>query len=180
MRKFNLLVTTFRGQEVVASSEIRDLLNYLGDSSPEVEITKVSGLLTVKTSLDPFHVIERVGEILSTEPWRVGSLLRFIPIEDVVPSRIEDIAESVEKLASKIPEDASFRITVEKRHTSLSSQDIIKASAEKVQRRVDLKNPDYIVLIEVIGGVTGISVLKPSQILSTTKFEKTAQKDSEQ
>ncbi|MEM1776101.1 MAG: RNA methyltransferase, partial [Nitrososphaerota archaeon] len=68
MRKFNLLVTTFRGQEVVASSEIRDLLNYLGDSSPEVEITKVSGLLTVKTSLDPFHVIERVGEILSTEP----------------------------------------------------------------------------------------------------------------
>ncbi|MEM1676304.1 MAG: THUMP domain-containing protein [Nitrososphaerota archaeon] len=110
----------------------------------------------------------------------MGSLLRFIPIEDVVPSRIEDIAESVEKLASKIPEDASFRITVEKRHTSLSSQEIIKASAEKVQRRVDLKNPDYIVLIEVIGGVTGISVLKPSQILSTTKFEKTAQKGSEQ
>lgn len=172
MKKFNLIVTTFRGQETVAVSELRDILNYLGDPAPEIEITKISGLITASTTLDPFYVIEKVREILSSEPWRISSLLRFIPIEEVVPTKIEDIVEAVGKLASKIPEESSFRITVEKRHTSLSSQDIIRASAEKVQRKVDLENPDYIVLIEVLGGVTGVSVIKPDQIVSSMKQEK--------
>lgn len=167
--RFNLIVTTFRGQESVAVSELRELLAVLGDEEAVVEMTKISGLITAKTSLDPFQVIEKVGEIAEKESWRISSLLRFIPIEEVVTSKVEEIAEAVGRLAGKIPEDSSFRITVEKRHTQLSSQEIIKAAAEKVERRVDLKNPDWIVLIEVLGAVTGISVLKPNQILSTAK-----------
>ena len=83
----------------------------------------------------------------------------------------EKIAEVVEKLSSKIPEDARFRVTVEKRHTSLSSRELIEAAASKVDRKVDLENPDWIVLIEVLGGVAGVSVLKPDQILSTRRKE---------
>lgn len=172
MRRFNLIVTTFRRQETIAVSELRDLLGYLGDKEAEVEMTKISGLITASTSLDPFYVIEKVSEILSNEPWRISSLLRFIPVEEVVPTRMEDIVEAASKLSRKIPEESSFRITVEKRHTSLSSQDIIKAVAEKIHRRVDLKNPDYIVLIEVLGGVTGVSVIRPQQVISSMKQEK--------
>lgn len=171
LKKINLIVTTFRGQESVAVSELRDLLTYLGDPSAEVEMTKISGLITASSSLDPFYIVEKVREILASEPWRISSLLRFIPIEETVPTKIEDIVNTVERLAKKIPEDSSFRITIEKRHTSLSSQEIIKATAEKISRRVDLENPDYIVLIEIIGGVTGISVIKPHHIVSTMKKE---------
>ncbi|MEN2974746.1 MAG: THUMP domain-containing protein [Candidatus Caldarchaeales archaeon] len=171
MKKISLIVTTFRGQETIAISELRDLLVYLGDANPEVEMTKVSGLITASTSLDPLDVIEKVRSILSSEPWRISSLLRFIPIEETVPTRIEEIVNTVERLSKKIPEGASFRITVEKRHTSLSSKEIIKATAEKVDRRVDLENPDYIVLVEILGGVTGVSVIKPNQIISTMKKE---------
>lgn len=170
--KFNLIVTTFRRQEPVAASELRELLSQLGDEEAEVEMTKISGLLTVRTSLNPFYVIEKVRALTENEPWRISSLLRFIPVEEVVKSEVEEIAEAVGKLAEKIPEKDSFRITVEKRHTQLSSQEIIKAAAEKVERRVDLKNPDWIILIEVLGGVTGVSVLRPDQILSTAKRER--------
>ncbi|MEM3620127.1 MAG: THUMP domain-containing protein [Nitrososphaerota archaeon] len=169
MRRINLIVTTFRGQEIVAVSELKDLLRYLGDVEPEVEMTKISGLITASTSLDPFYVIEKAREIISNEPWRISTLLRFIPIEEVTSTRIEDIKEVAARLSAKIPEESSFRITVEKRHTSLSSQDIIKAVAEKINRRVSLKNPDYIVLIEILGGVTGISVIRPDQIVSSMK-----------
>ncbi|MEM1583675.1 MAG: THUMP domain-containing protein [Nitrososphaerota archaeon] len=169
MRRINLIVTTFRGQEIVAVSELKDLLRYLGDVEPEVEMTKISGLITASTSLDPFYVIEKAREIISNEPWRISTLLRFIPIEEVTSTRIEDIKEVAARLSAKIPEESSFRITVEKRHTSLSSQDIIKAVAEKINRRVNLKNPDYIVLIEILGGVTGISVIRPDQIVSSMK-----------
>ncbi|MEM3398370.1 MAG: THUMP domain-containing protein [Nitrososphaerota archaeon] len=169
MRRINLIVTTFRGQEIVAVSELKDLLRYLGDVEPEVEMTKISGLITASTSLDPFYVIEKAREIISNEPWRISTLLRFIPIEEVTSTRIEDIKEVAARLSAKIPEESSFRITVEKRHTSLSSQDIIKAVAEKINRRVNLKNPDYIILIEILGGVTGISVIRPDQIVSSMK-----------
>ncbi|MCD6341880.1 MAG: hypothetical protein J7L83_03385, partial [Thaumarchaeota archaeon] len=83
---------------------------------------------------------------------------------------LEKISEAVEKLSVRIPQNASFRITIEKRHTSLSSSEIIEAAAKNVNRRVDLKNPDWVILIEIVGALTGVSVIKPDQILSAAKF----------
>lgn len=172
VKRFNLIVTTARGMENLAAIELEDLLRFLGDNEPQVSMTSISGLLTAKTNLDPFEVIEKVKAIAEEEPWRVGSLMRMIPIEEVVESNLEMIAEAVGRVASKIPADQSFRITIEKRHTSLSSSEIIEATAKNVDRRVDLKNPDWIVLIEVVGAYTGISVLKPDQILSLAKLRR--------
>ncbi|HDD40242.1 MAG TPA: RNA methyltransferase [Nitrososphaeria archaeon] len=172
MRKFNLIVTTLRGQENLAAIELEDLLRSLGDESPQVSLTSVAGLITARTNLDPFEVINKVREIIKEEPWRIGNLMRLIPIEEVVESNLEEISQVVEKLSSKIPEDATFRITIEKRHTSLSSSEIIEMAAKKVNRKVNLKNPDWIILIEVVGAFTGISVIKPDQILSIAKLQK--------
>jgi len=58
---------------------------------------------------------------------------------------------------------------VEKRHTQLSSREIIEAVASRIERKVRLENPDWIVLVEVLGGLTGISVVRPDQILSLVK-----------
>ncbi|MCD6536082.1 MAG: THUMP domain-containing protein [Thaumarchaeota archaeon] len=172
MRKFNLIVTTPRGQENLAAIELEDLLRSLGDESPQVSLTSVAGLITARTNLDPFEVINKVREIIKEEPWRIGNLMRLIPIEEVVKSNLEEISQVVEKLSSKIPEDATFRITIEKRHTSLSSSEIIEMAAKKVNRKVNLKNPDWIILIEVVGAFTGISVIKPDQILSIAKLQR--------
>ena len=172
MRKFNLIVTTLRGQENLAAIELEDLLRSLGDESPQVSLTSVAGLITARTNLDPFEVINKVREIIKEEPWRIGNLMRLIPIEEVVESNLEEISQVVEKLSSKIPEDATFRITIEKRHTSLSSSEIVEMASKKVNRKVNLKNPDWIILIEVVGAFTGISVIKPDQILSIAKLQK--------
>ena len=166
---FNLIVTCLRGQEPVAASELTDLLREMGDPEPVVNTTKVAGLLTARTSLDPFKVVEHIRMILEQEPWKIGYLMRVIPVEEVVETKPERIAEAVEKLAGKIPEDATYRVTVEKRHTQLSSKEIVEAAAQKVERKVNLENPDWIVLIQVIGGATGVAVIRPSQVLSLMK-----------
>ena len=169
VERFNLIVTCLRGQEPVAASELGDLLRELGDPEPVVNVTKVAGLLTAKTSLDPFKVVEQLRVITEQEPWRIGYLMRIIPVEEVVETKPEHIAKAVERLADKIPADATYRVTVEKRHTQLSSKEIIEAAASKVERKVNLENPDWIVLIQVIGGVTGVAVIKPDQVISTMK-----------
>ena len=70
---------------------------------------------------------------------------------------------------TRIGENETFRVTVEKRFTALHSKDIIEAAAGDIKRRADLENPDKILLIEVIGALTGLSLLKPIDILAVVK-----------
>ncbi|RLI20043.1 RNA methyltransferase [Candidatus Bathyarchaeota archaeon] len=169
LKHFNLLVTTTRGNEDNACSEIWYLLKEIGDENAEIDKTGVSGLIAAKTSLDPFEVIARFREILKERPYEFRYSLRIIPIERVVKTRIEEIQKVAEELASKIGENETFRITVEKRFTEISTRDIIEAAASKIERKVNLEKPDKILLIEIVGGLTGISVIKPEDIISVSK-----------
>ena len=69
----------------------------------------------------------------------------------------------------RIGENESFRVTVEKRFTALHSKDIIDAATTDIARKANLENPDKILQIEVLGALTGISLLKPSDILAVVK-----------
>ncbi|MFQ5758273.1 MAG: THUMP domain-containing protein [Candidatus Bathyarchaeia archaeon] len=169
LKDFNLLVTTSRGNEEDLCSEIWYLLREMGDEAVQVEKTGVTGLITVKTALSPFDVIKKLRDILEKRPWEFRYTLRVVPIDKVVRTDLGEIQSAATKLASKIREDETFRVTVEKRFTALSSQEITEAAAENVERRVNLENPDKIVLVEVVGRLTGISVAEPGDILSVMK-----------
>jgi len=51
----------------------------------------------------------------------------------------------------------------------MPSRNIIEEVAANIERKVDLSKPDKILLIEVIGGLTGISVIKPDDVISIMK-----------
>jgi tRNA acetyltransferase TAN1 len=169
LRNFNLLVTTYRGGEEDLCSEIWYLLREIGDETVQVEKTGTTGLIIAKTALNPFEAIEKLREILEKRPYEFRYTLRAIPIETVVPTELKEIERTATELTSKIGEDETFRVTVEKRFTDLSSKEIIGAAAANVERKVDLENPDKILLVEVVGRLTGISVAEPGDILSVTK-----------
>lgn len=169
MEDFNLLISTSRGNENNACSEIWFLLGELGDREATVDRTEVSGLVVAKTNLDPFKAIEGLRGILRERPWEFRYVLRVMPVEEVVRTRIEEIKRAAARLHYKILENETFRVTVEKRHTELSTKEIIEAAVENLNRKVDLTNPNKIILIEVLGRLTGIAVIKPQDILSVTK-----------
>ena len=173
LEEFNLLVSAPRGKEHDACSELWFLLGEIGDERAEVDVTPVKGLICAKTALDPFEVVRRFRQLLAERPDEFRLIQRVIPIERVVRTDIEAIARVAQELAlAKISPAEKFRITVEKRHSQLGTMDIIRAAAEGIDRPVDLKNPDKIVLIEVVGGLTGISVIRPGDILSVAKEKK--------
>ncbi|MBS7647548.1 MAG: THUMP domain-containing protein [Candidatus Bathyarchaeia archaeon] len=172
IRDFNILATTSRGNEDETCSELWYLLNEIGDSAPVVDKTGVAGLIVAKTIFNPFEVIEKFRRILRERPYEFRYTLRVIPIEKVVRTDIGEIQRAAAELSAKIAPNESFRITVEKRFTETSTRDIIEAAAANIKRKVDLSNPDKILLIEVIGGLTGLAVIRPNDILSVVK-EKT-------
>ena len=169
IRDFNLLATTSRGNEDEACSELWYLLGEIGDSAPTIEKTGVAGLIAAKTAFNSFEVIEKLRKILHERPYEFRYTLRIIPIERVVRTDLKEIQRVATELSSKIKENETFRVTVEKRFTEISTRDIIETAASNIERKVDLNKPDKILLIEVIGGLTGISVIKPDEILAVVK-----------
>ncbi|MHC1628441.1 MAG: THUMP domain-containing protein [Candidatus Nezhaarchaeales archaeon] len=169
--KFNLLVSTYRNREDDCTSELWYLFRELGDENVEVRRALVPGLLLVKTKLDPFEAAKRIGEIAKERPWDVRYTLKLTPIDVVTSDNEEEIRRAAVDLAiKKISENETFRITINKRLSSLSSRKLIEEIAKEIDRKVNLKNPDKILQIEIIGRDVGIVVLKPDDIISVVKI----------
>jgi tRNA acetyltransferase TAN1 len=167
---FNLIATTSRGNERPMINEILYLLkDELGDTQALAAKTKIRGLIVAKTALDPYIVIEKFHIILKERPYEFRYALRILPIERVVPTDLEEIKRATAELAAKISEKETFRVTVEKRFTTLHTKDLIEAAAGDIKQKANLKNPDKILLIEVLGALTGLSLLKPSDILAVVR-----------
>jgi tRNA acetyltransferase TAN1 len=170
LKDFNLLASTSRGNERPMVNELLFLLkDLLGDAEAVAKKTGVRGLVAAKTSLDPYVAVEKLRQLLKERPYEFRFALRIIPIEKVVPTSLDEIKRVALELAVRIGETETFRVTVEKRLTTLHSQDIITAAAGDIQRKADMENPDKILLIEVLGGFTGLSLVKPNEIMSVMK-----------
>jgi tRNA acetyltransferase TAN1 len=164
------LATTMRGNERPMCNELLYMLKEeLGDVQSQTAKTKIRGLIVGKTSFDPVEVVGKFRNILTERPYEFRYALRIVPIQIVVLTDLSEIKKSAQELASKIGENQSFRVTVEKRFTEFHSKDIIEAAAGDLNRRVDLKNPDWILQIEILGRLTGISLLKPTDVLAVVK-----------
>jgi tRNA acetyltransferase TAN1 len=169
LKEFNLLATTSRGNEGYTRSELKYLLEKVGDPAAAVERTGISGLITIKTELNPFEVVEKFRSILRERPYEFRYTLRVVPVEMVVRTDLDQIQQAVTQLSPKIAENETFRVTVEKRFSGTATKDIIEAAAIIIKRKVNLSKPDKIVLIEVVGALTGVSVIKPDDALSVLK-----------
>ena len=167
--RFNLLISTSRGNERNACTEAWYLLKEAGDDSAQVDVTQVIGLLVAETKIPPLETVERLRGVMRSRPWEFKYLLKVVPIELVVSTGLGEVEEAARRLSERIGEGETFRITVEKRHSNLSTVSIIEAAARPIKRKVNLKNPDRILHIEVLGKVTGISLIKPDEILSVER-----------
>lgn len=168
----NLIVTCARHLEQETLEEIKGILDEMGDSQPTITITKMSGILMANTTLEPTETIRKIKEMLLDEPWSVRYCLRIIPVQIVTETNLDEIEKAVESLKELILEGESYRISVEKRNSDISGQEIISRVAKKIKNRVSLEFPDKIILIEILGNKTGLGIVKKSDILSVEKTKR--------
>ena len=168
----NLIVTCARHLEGETEDELIDILDELGDSDVKISVSSMSGIITVQTKLNPIEVVRKMKEMVLDEPWSIRYCLRIIPIQKVVETNIEEIEKSISNMSSEINEKESYRILIEKRNSDISSKEIITNIANQIKNKVSLDFPDKIILIEILGIVTGISLIKKSDILSLEKTKR--------
>ena len=168
----NLIITCARHLESETRQELIDILEKIGDSEPKITITNISGILTAETKLDSIEVVKKIKEMLLDEPWTIRYCLRIIPIQKVTETKIESIEDGISGLIELISNGESYRISIEKRNSDISSQELISRIAKKIKNKVSLEFPDKIILIEVLGNKTGIAIIKKADILSVEKTKR--------
>ena len=168
----NLIVTCARNLESETKNEIKKILDELGAQEPEILNVGMRGILMVNTIIEPLKIIDCVKNKIIEEPWLIRYCLRLIPIQRMTETEIDKIKQNVIKLKDTIQKNDSYRITIEKRNTSISSNEIITEVAEIFPNKVSLNQPDWIVLIEILGNETGISILKNDEMFSLDKAKR--------
>ena len=168
----NLIITCPRHFEEEASEEVKRILIELGDQEPKIIISSMPGILTGITSLNPIESIEKIREKILDEPWSVRYCLRIIPIQGVCKTNIKEIEDEILKKIGVIKSEDSYRITIEKRNSKVSSDEIISKIAKNILNKVSLDSPDWVILIEIIGDEAGVSVIRNNNILSVEKIKR--------
>ena len=168
----NLIITCARNLESETKNEIRKILDELGDQEPEILNVGMRGILMVNTIIKPSKIIDWVKNKIIEEPWLIRYCLRIIPIQRITDTEIDKIKQNVIKLKDTIQKNDSYRITIEKRNASISSNEIITEVAKIFPNKVSLNQPDWIILIEVLGNETGISILKDDELFSLDKSKR--------
>ena len=168
----NLIVTCARNLESETKNEIKKILDELGAQEPEILNVGMRGILMVNTIIEPSKIIDYVKNKMIEEPWLIRYCLRIIPIQMITETEIDKIKQNVIKLKDTIQKNDSYRITIEKRNTSISSNEIITEVAKIFPNKVSLNQPDWIILIEILGNKTGISILKNDELFSLDKAKR--------
>ena len=165
----NLIITCQRNLEEPTILEIQNILERFGDTDAIIDKTIFSGIIQIETKIDSMNVLDGFKDLIEDEPWLIKYCSRIIPIQEECESKLEHITDKVNSLSSIIKKNETYRITVEKRQSSLHTKDIISEIADSLPNKVSLENSDWEIIIQVLRDRTGISIMPPNSILSVDR-----------
>jgi len=165
----NLIITCQRNLEQQTIEEISKFLDEFGDSDAKISKTQFSGIIQATTSLDISKIIQQFREKINDEPWLFRFSSRIIPIQKECKSDLNIIKDEIQNSISCIKQNQSYRITIEKRDFEIKSKEIISEIANLIPNKVSLERPDWEIVIQVMGKITGIGIFPSNSILSVSR-----------
>jgi tRNA acetyltransferase TAN1 len=168
MQEFSgILVSSARTLERNSSSEMFYLLSeILGYEDVDVQpVSDISGLSIATFSENPILTLEKIKTEIEKDSSILQYSLKLVPIQYRTNSSIEKMEGIMEIFNDQIGEDDTWRITLRRRHSQLSREEIIHSLAEVITNgSVRLENPDYYIIVEVLGKWSYLSLSPISEI----------------
>jgi len=168
---FNLVIT-FKGHKTPEAGEelmgIEEIELALQEDKNlfDVKETEFQNVVLLESGSDATQISQKLRDAPSTV------ISKIVPIEIVVRTRPELITEKVISLArDKIKSGETFvvRGDLRGREHIKSKEHLLTSITQEITENlgveIDTNDPDWVVQIEVIGENTGLSVLKPENII---------------
>lgn len=168
MDKPNLIVTYDPTHHTRAKAEVEELL-----SSHRVKFMEsgFEGLFLAHVDGDSKEIVKALVQLCVDEPFRFKYTYRWIPVEHWVP--LADADAEIAKMNSRIGASESWKLDIGKRGYEGGMTELIERFAKNIDRpKVDLKNAQKIVKIEIVGDHAGVALLDRSELLNVQKAQK--------
>lgn len=166
----NLIVTYEPTHAGKAGEEVKEMLSEMGGC--EFLDSKFEGVFLLRTKQDSKKIVAKLFELCKEEPYKFKYTFRWIPIEKWSKSDMSDMTKVVKEMESQIKPEESWKMDLGKRGYEGDTMKIVIKLTDSINRpKVDLKNPQKIVKVEIIGDRAGFSLLSPDECLNVAKMK---------
>jgi tRNA acetyltransferase TAN1 len=180
MQEFSgILISSARTLERNSSSEmfylLSELLRY--DNVDVNPVPDISGLSIATFSENPILTLEKIKVEIEKDNSVLQYSLKLVPIQYRTNSSIEKMKDIMGIFNEQIGEDDTWRITLRRRHSQLSREEIIHSLADIITNgSVRLEDPDYYIIVEILGKWSYLS-LSPISGISVSHYISGQEKD---
>ena len=166
MANANLLVTHDPNHAGLAKEEIISVLKQF-KTEPEFLKSEIEGLFQI-TIKEPKETVKKLVGVCKKDPAMFRTTFHWVPVDNWCKSTIDNMQKTIKGLVKGIGEKDKWKMDITKRcYEKYHTTELIMKLTEVVDRpKVDLKNPDKIIRVDIIGNDAGISLLNKDELLN--------------
>jgi tRNA acetyltransferase TAN1 len=145
------------------------LIKYCKINPIDVFELPIRGLFLIALKNDLEKTINKIKQVIQDKTFKLKICKKFTPLNKIIASSLDNLITIISPFLSKIPEKEKWRITINRRHTSIKKHEVIKKIASHPlapKGKVDLENPNWEIIVEIFGEWLGVSVYPAKTILS--------------
>ena len=159
------------GQSRGKEEEVESLLECINEKA-ELLKSNIAGLFLLHTKKNPKEITKELGDIVGKDADKYKFTFHWIPVDRWCKSDIDEMCKVMKDIDSKMKDDESWKLDLGKRQYEGKSTDLIIKLTENINHpKVDLKNPQKIVKVEIIGDQAAISLLDKNELLDIPKLK---------
>jgi tRNA acetyltransferase TAN1 len=166
----NLIVTFDPAHAGKAKEEVNALLTEVGEK-PNFMESGVDGLFFLRVKNSKATVKKVVAEC-KKNPDKFETTFHWTPVDKWCTSKLEDMSKVLKDIDAKMKPEESWKMDLSKRQYEEDTQNLIIKLTDNINKqKVDLKNPQKIIKVEIIGKKAGIALVDASEALDVSKLK---------
>lgn len=171
MAEANLLVTFDPTHAGKAKEEVDKILEEVKEKAEYLK-SEVDGLFQLKVK-DAKKLVKNLVGFCKKNKKKFEVTFHWVPIDKWCKSTIEDMQKTIKGFVKDIKKTEKWKMDLVKRqYEKMHTTELILKLTEVVDRpKVDLKKPDKIIKVEVIGDKAGIALLAKDELLNVVKIK---------
>lgn len=166
----NLIVTYDPTHAGKSQEEVKELLEEHGGA--EFLESGFEGVFLLHTKTDPKKIVKKLSDACKEEPYKFKHTFRWIPVDRWCDSKLDEMSKAMKDIDAKIGEHESWKLDLGKRGYEGDTMGLIMKLTEHINKpNVNLKSPDKIVKVEIVGDRAGIALLNADEYLNIAKMK---------
>jgi len=151
-----------------SAEEVKALLKEAGEDGEPKEYGH-GGIFLLKVD-NSKETVSKVKKIFQKHPDKFEYTYNWIPIEKWCDAKIDALVKEMKEIDERMDPDETWKLDLNKRQFDMPTMDLIVKLTDPIEKpKVDLKNPQKIVKIEIIGNKAGIALLDKDELLNVGK-----------